>query len=158
VKPGRLSLLLAPFLASGLIRLVHATMRIRRRGHEAMDRLAAAGRPFIIAFWHDQLFLMQYAYTGPRRAMLISRHGDGEFIARTMERFGLDSVRGSSTRGGAAALREVARKLRAGGVVGITPDGPRGPRHRLQPGVVYAARLAHAPIVPVAFGVSKKNF
>ena len=157
MKLGRLELTIAPILASGLIRLVRRTMRIRRSGHETMERLIQAGRPFIIAFWHDHLFLMQYAYAGRKRAMLISRHSDGEVIARTIARFGIESARGSTTQGGAAGLRDVARRLRSGWVVGITPDGPRGPRHQVQPGVVYAARLAQVPIIPVAFGASKKN-
>ena len=78
-------------------------------------------------------------------------------IARTMELFGLNASRGSTTEGGAAGLREVVRRVRQGYDVGFTPDGPRGPRQVAQAGVVQAARLARAPIVPVGFGASKKN-
>jgi lysophospholipid acyltransferase (LPLAT)-like uncharacterized protein len=152
-----MGLAVTALVASAAIRLVRRSMRIRSVGREGMDALIAAGKPFIIAFWHDQLFLMQYAYTGPRRAMLISRHRDGELIARTIRHFGLEAARGSSTVGGAAGLREVVRRLRGGWVVGITPDGPRGPRHEAQEGLIAAARLGRAPIVPVAFGASKKN-
>ena len=157
VKSGRISLAVEALLASALIRLVRRSMRIRFSGRAEIDRLIAAGQPFIVAFWHDQLFLMQYAYTGRKRAMLISRHEDGELITRTIRHFGLQAARGSSTVGGAAGLREIVRRLRNGWVVGITPDGPRGPRHEAHPGLIHAARLAQVPIVPVAFGASKKN-
>ena len=148
---------LTPYLANGLIRLVRRTMRVRYAGREAMERFLDARKPFILAFWHGQLFLMRYAFPGRQITILISRHRDGELIARTMELFGLDTSRGSSTEGGASGLREVVRKVRNGYSVGFTPDGPRGPRHLAQAGVVQAARIAGIPIVPVAFSASKKN-
>ena len=120
-------------------------------------RLRAEGRSFILAFWHGRLLLMRYAYPGKRITILISRHSDGEMIARTMELFGLHASRGSTTEGGAAGLREIVRRVRQGYDVGFTPDGPRGPCHVAQAGVVLAARLARVPIVPVGFGASKKN-
>jgi len=119
--------------------------------------MLAEGKPFILAFWHGRLFLMRYAFPGQRITILISRHSDGEMIARTMELFGLHASRGSTTEGGAAGLREVVHRVREGYCVGFTPDGPRGPRHVAQGGVVAAARLARVPIIPVSFGASKKN-
>jgi hypothetical protein len=94
---------------------------------------------------------MSYAYPGGRIAILISEHRDGEHIARTMERFGHGAVRGSTTSGGAAALRGAVRMAERGYDLGFTPDGPRGPRHKAQMGVVAAARLTGLPIVPVGF-------
>ena len=146
-----------PYAANVLIRLVRRTMRIRYEGREVVDGFLAAGRPFVLAFWHGHLFLMRYSFPGKRITVLISRHRDGQMIARTMELFGLHASRGSTTRGGAAGLREVVRRVHEGYCVGFTPDGPRGPRRVAQPGVVMAARLARIPIVPVAFSASKKN-
>jgi hypothetical protein len=148
---------LVPYAANTLIRLVRRTMRIRYAGRETVDRMLAAGEPFILAFWHGRLFLMRYAFPGTRITILISRHSDGEMIARTMELFGLHASRGSTTEGGAAGLRDVVRRVREGYCIGFTPDGPRGPRHVAQGGVVAAARLARIPIIPVGFGASKKN-
>lgn len=148
---------LAPLAANGLIRLVRRTMRVRYSGRAVLESLIRAQRPFILAFWHGELFLMRYAFPGTRITILISRHRDGEIIARTMELFGLHASRGSTTEGGAAGLREVVRRVREGYCIGFTPDGPRGPRHVVQPGVIQAARLARIPIVPVGFGASKKN-
>ncbi len=130
-------------------------MRLRCAGREGLEAIRSQGRPYIHAFWHGHLFLMPYAYPGKRIAILISEHRDGEYIARTMERFGHASVRGSTTSGGAAALRKAVRLAREGWDLGFTPDGPRGPRHKVQMGVIAAARLSGLPIVPVAFASSR---
>src|SRR5437867_12465882 len=132
-------------------------MRIRYQGRETIEALRRAGQPFILAFWHGRLFLMRYSYPGTRITILISRHRDGELIARAMELFGLHATRGSTTEGGASGLREIVRRVREGYDVAFTPDGPRGPRRMAQMGVVQAARLAGVPVVPVGFGASKKK-
>jgi len=146
-----------PPVAALLIRLTKLTMRIRFVGRESADRLTAGGRPYIHAFWHGHLFLMPYSYHGSRISIMISAHHDGELIARTMRSFGHESIRGSTTSGGAGALRAAVRALRDGRDVGFTPDGPRGPRHRVQMGVIQAARMGRAPIVPVAFSASRRK-
>jgi len=153
----RLSLTLVPPSAAILIRATRRTMRLTHVGREPIERLRAQHRPYIHAFWHGHMFLMPYSYTGRRIAIMISEHQDGELIARTMKRFGHESIRGSTTSGGASALRAAVRALRRGCDVGFTPDGPRGPRHRVQPGVIQAARLSGAPIVPVAFAASRRK-
>ncbi|MFQ5767596.1 MAG: lysophospholipid acyltransferase family protein [Acidobacteriota bacterium] len=109
------------------------------------------GQNYILAFWHGRLLMMPYCYRRRKIAIIISEHGDGELIARTMALFGHQTIRGSSTRGGAGALRQAIRHLRRGGDIGFTPDGPRGPRFRVQPGVIQAARLGRVPIIPVSF-------
>jgi lysophospholipid acyltransferase (LPLAT)-like uncharacterized protein len=90
--------------------------------------------------------------------VLISQHQDGEIIARIISRFGHRAVRGSSTRGGALALRELIRLGRSGADLVVTPDGPKGPRQVAKLGVVQLAKATGLPIVPLAFGCSKKNF
>jgi hypothetical protein len=148
---ARLALALVPRLAAWLIRLLHATIRVRHVGRGALDGIEARGERYIHAFWHGRLLLMPYSYRGSRITILVSEHRDGEYISRTMERFGFHTTRGSTTRGGARALRAAVRRMREGYDLGITPDGPRGPRQRVQPGVIEAARLSGAPIVPVTF-------
>jgi lysophospholipid acyltransferase (LPLAT)-like uncharacterized protein len=148
-----------PVLASGLIRLLKSTMRLRWENDAVVRGLHREGRPYVHAFFHDQLLLMTYSYLGQaygrRLAVLSSRHRDGEYVASTLQRFGHLMVRGSTGRGGAAGLVEMIRHLRAGRDAAFATDGPRGPRHRVQIGVVEAARLGRAPIVPVALGVSR---
>jgi len=148
----RIKLPLIALLASTAIRAFRVTMRLRRVNAGALDRArAGVSGPCILAFWHGRLLMMRYAYPGRRITVLISRHRDGEIIARTLGFFGVHSTRGSTTQGGMAGLREVVRRLREGWDAAFTPDGPRGPRHVVQPGVIEAARLSGAPIVPVSF-------
>ena len=87
--------------------------------------------------------------------MLISQHRDGQIIARTVGHFGIKTVAGSSSKGGAQALRAMVKALKAGDCVGITPDGPRGPRMRATDGAVALARLSGAPIIPATFGAAR---
>ncbi len=151
------ALFLVPRLAVWWIRLTRAVTRVRFVNRDVVERLQQSGTPYILAFWHGRLFLMPYAYPGKKIAILISEHRDGELISRTMNRFGFSTARGSTTRGGALGLREILRKIDAGFDAAFTPDGPRGPREEVQMGVIAAARLSGAPIVPVAYSCTKKN-
>ena len=157
----RCALWIGPRLASALIRTLRSLMRWRYVNDEVARDLHRAGRPYVHAFYHDQLLLMTYSYLGRpygrRLAVLSSRHRDGEYVSRTLERFGHLMVRGSSGRGGMAGLKEMIRHLRAGRDAAFATDGPRGPRHKVQMGVIEAARLGGAPIVPVVFAASKKK-
>ena len=153
----RWKLLLVPLLAACWIRVTRRLTRLRYENREALEALRRKGESCILAFWHGRLFLMPYCYPGKRITILISEHRDGEYISRTMRRFGFATARGSTTRGGALGLREVLRALQGGGDAAFTPDGPRGPREEVQAGVIAAARLTGAPIVPVTFSCSKKN-
>ena len=109
--------------------------------------------PKIWAFWHDRVFTMPVVYEryfGQRRgAVLTSPSGDGELIARVLARFGVGAIRGSSSRRGARALRELTDLIKSGGDVVFTPDGPRGPRHILQPGMIKLAQLTRASVIPI---------
>ncbi len=152
-----LKMRVVPPLGAWIIRGLRATMRVEMRGEAELDALYREGRNVVIAFWHAQQLLMPYAYRGKGLRVLISQHGDGEIIARIIARFGMGTVRGSSTRGGAAALRELIRVGRAGTDIAVTPDGPKGPRQEAKLGVVQLAKAAELPIVPLVFACSKKN-
>jgi lysophospholipid acyltransferase (LPLAT)-like uncharacterized protein len=132
-------------------------MRIRTKGGEQVDALYREGHRLIIAFWHGRQLMMPLTYRGTEAHILISQHRDGELIHRIVSRFGFRSVRGSTTRGGATALRDLIRLGRSGVDLVITPDGPKGPRHVAQPGVVQLAQATGLPIVPLTFSCSKKN-
>lgn len=138
--------------AAFYIWLVRRTGRWTVVGGEHPARLWDTGRPFILAFWHGRLLMMPYSWRrGVPIHMLISSHPDGQFIARTVDHFGIGWIAGSSTHGGSAALRAMVKALKSGACVGITPDGPRGPRMRAGGGAVAAARLAGVPILPATF-------
>jgi lysophospholipid acyltransferase (LPLAT)-like uncharacterized protein len=143
------------------IGLVRRTTRWRTQyspGSEAPARAAWTGeRPVIVAFWHNRLTMMPYCWPSARPFhMLISSHPDGQLIARTVKHFGIETVAGSSTRGGSEALRALVRLIKSGVSVGITPDGPRGPRMHASDGAIALARLSGAPILPAAVSVSRR--
>ena len=141
--------------ASGLIRAIAATVEFRFHDEAGVRALERARQNYILAFWHRHLVLMRYAWRGERMSVLISQSWDGELVARTLENFGIEAVRGSSSRGGALALREAVRRAAEGSDLTFTPDGPRGPLRVVQPGVVLAAQLTGLPVVPAAIGASR---
>jgi hypothetical protein len=146
-----------PPAGAAVIRTLGRSMQIDTQGHEHVDRLYREGRRVIIAFWHSRQLMMPLTYRGALAHILISQHQDGEIIARIVERFGFRAVRGSSTRGGVEALRELIRLGRSGVDLVVTPDGPKGPPQVVKMGVIQLARASKLPIIPLAFGCSKKN-
>ncbi len=149
---------LLPPVGAAVIRGIARSMRYEIRSHEEADAsLYGAGRHIILTFWHDQQLMMLIGHQGKAAHVLISRHGDGEIIARIIARFGHEAVRGSSTRGGAGALRALIKLGRSGRNVAVTPDGPKGPRHIAKLGVIHLAKATGLPIVPAASACSKKN-
>ncbi len=152
----RLLLLIVPPLAKVVIKTLAFTIKIETIHEERVRPFWDKDERFIMAFWHGRLLMMPFCYHGKRIKLLISQHKDGDLLARAMKRFGYDSIRGSTTRGGAAAMREMIKALRESDIA-ITPDGPKGPRYVVQDGVIALARLAGVPIIPVTFASSKKK-
>lgn len=150
---GMLARLVALYL-----RLVWATTRWTLLGEDHARPLA--GQPMILAFWHERLPLAALGWRllakrvpqarGRRAQVLISRHRDGRLIAAAVKPFGIDVVHASSSKGGVAGLRGLARILSEGGVAVITPDGPRGPARVAAPGVAQLAALTGVPVLPCA--------
>ena len=149
------------------IRLVHSTSRWTFSGREHFDMAAAEGKGVILAFWHGRLLMVPTVrkLTDKRVFMLISAHRDGEIIARGVRSFGVEFIRGSTAnpkkpgknKSGASAIAQIAAALKDGHVVGVTPDGPRGPCETVQKGVIRLAQMTGAPIVPAAYSVSRSR-
>ncbi len=149
------------WLAAVYIRLIDRTGRWQLDYTPAVKALISGGRPFIGAFWHGRLIMSYPAWRSlcarlgvsarPDLYIIASTHGDGQLIRRAAHCLGAKAISGSSRRGGAKALREAQRVLQGGNILVITPDGPRGPRMRLQPGAAYLARSANVPVVPITF-------
>ena len=124
---------------------------------EIEDRAGIIGQPpnerYIGALWHNRLLLLPFVirrYLPERRgAALISTSRDGEILAGLVERFGFEVVRGSSSRKGASAIRQLAEVIARGQDVVITPDGPRGPPYEVGQGIVYLAQQSGAEVVPL---------
>jgi lysophospholipid acyltransferase (LPLAT)-like uncharacterized protein len=133
--------------------VLNALMRTTRydvHGREHYLQFYREAKPVIFVLWHSRLLPLSYERRGEGVATLVSASGDGEYIARIVRGWGYEPVRGSSSRQGGQALRQLVRFARAGKSIAITPDGPRGPRQKMKPGVLVAAQLTGLPIIPAA--------
>ena len=157
--PGRL----AALLLYGLIRLVAATIRYQSPSHSRFFPDEKT-RPAIFAVWHNRLALGLILYhrevrrtqPGRRTAAMVSASKDGGLLTCILEHFGVQPVRGSSSRRGSQALLELTSWANQGLDLAITPDGPRGPRYKVQDGVISLAQLTGLPIIPVSYHLSRK--
>ncbi|WP_263374099.1 lysophospholipid acyltransferase family protein [Granulicella aggregans] len=137
----RLTLFLVPRLASLLIRILGSTLRYEDLIAPGVTPGSQIPGPVVYAFWHRCLLSCAYYFRGQKIAILISRSFDGELIARTVERLGFIAIRGSSSRGGAMALKQIADEYGRGTRCAITADGPRGPNMVAKPGTAQFAQL-----------------
>jgi lysophospholipid acyltransferase (LPLAT)-like uncharacterized protein len=132
-----------------VIRLLGATWRIRVEEEEFFERARTLSPRVVFAVWHGRMLPYAFTHRNRRVHVLASEHRDGEMLGQTIRRLGFGHVRGSSTRGGARAILALTETVRAGLDVGLTVDGPRGPRGVVKPGVVEVARQTGAAIVPI---------
>jgi len=145
---------LAQHLGPVLIKSLGITLRVTQVGLEHITAARAAAGNIIIAIWHGGLLPLAYVHRNEGISVLVSTHQDGEYIARVIHGLGFGTSRGSSTRGGIRALRELIQADNDRLDLGITPDGPRGPREKVQPGVIYLAKRLGLPVIPI--GVSSR--
>jgi lysophospholipid acyltransferase (LPLAT)-like uncharacterized protein len=139
---------------------VAATWRVRADPNFA----AAVTEPVIFAIWHNRLAIVMEFWAQVRKRQpslklgaLVSASRDGGLLARTLEHFGVQPVRGSSSRRGAQALREAVTLVGAGYCVAITPDGPRGPKYKVQPGIISLAQLTGRPILAAGARIAPRQ-
>ncbi|MEN8183009.1 MAG: lysophospholipid acyltransferase family protein [Myxococcota bacterium] len=138
---------LASFVLAWTLRLIGRSWRVRFEGNDPF----ATGEPFVGAMWHRNLLLAASTYRFRGVAVPVSRSRDGDLTTSALVRLGFaPPPRGSSSRGGSAALRGTLRYLRQGKVVGILTDGPKGPARRVKPGVLGLARSSGRPLLPIA--------
>jgi lysophospholipid acyltransferase (LPLAT)-like uncharacterized protein len=148
---GRLSI-----LAGGrAIKALASTWRYRIIDGDYIDGLRREGTPALFALWHGEMLPLLWHHRDEDIAVVVSEHKDGEIIARILEWLGYSLIRGSTSRGAARALLGLVRTLRSGHDAAITPDGPRGPRHKFAPGAVIAANRAGTPILPIVAHVDR---
>lgn len=152
---------IVPYLGYLLIKFLTITMRVDFVGFDKVWSIWRDGRNVIAAFWHGRLIMMPLVlkkmYKGKGLTVLISQHRDGEMVSKAMNRFGVDSVRGSTTRGWLGGIKGILKAIKAGRDIAITPDGPKGPRFKAQTGIINIASKTGLPIIPITFGASKKK-
>ena len=163
LRTHRAQAMLAALLGAYL-RFALRTTRWTLDGQENF-RPFGAGAPVVFAFWHEFLPLMPALSLIARKLpfyrptpihTLVSQHRDGRFIGEVVRRFGIMPILGSSSKGGAAGLRNLLAVLKQGDLIGITPDGPRGPRRQAAFGVAQLAALSGVPVVPLAARTSRR--
>ena len=145
-------------LAGALVHLYRATLSVERLHFDRYIEVRARGAPILFALWHGRMLLSILAHRREGIVTMASRSKDGEIIAGWLEANGYSVVRGSSSRGGSQALREMVRRVRAGRDAALTVDGPTGPPRIVQPGIVQLARLTGGWILPITSSSSRPRF
>lgn len=140
---------LAANFAHFMLNFIGRTTRIREIGKEHYQKLEAENKRYILCLWHGRMFIPIFIQRKKGIVAMVSQHNDGEFIARAVEKMGYVTVRGSSTRGGMQALKEMVRIIRKGANGAMMPDGPRGPYHEFKEGTLVLAQLSGAYLVPM---------
>lgn len=155
-RKQRLALAVVPPIAAGLIRLLGATLRYRDVNAPGVPVGIEIPGPVVFAFWHRTLLTCAHRFRNKGIAILISPSFDGELIAKTVEYLGFHPVRGSSSRGGAIGLRNMAQAYEEGHRTAITADGPRGPNMVAKPGVVQVAELTGTTWIGVYYALPNR--
>lgn len=144
----RLLIRLADLSFFALISLIGKTLRYETENWENFEKSHAKGKIPIYIFWHNRIFAGTYFFRNRCIVVITSQSFDGEYIARFIKRFGYGAVRGSSTRGGVAALVELIRVMRAGFPAAFSIDGPKGPKYVAKPGACLLAKKTQNPMMP----------
>jgi lysophospholipid acyltransferase (LPLAT)-like uncharacterized protein len=153
---NRFKIGLIPFLGYWAIRLIGATLRWEVEGLHCLDTIHAAGKQLILTFWHGRIFMATYYFRNRGIVVMTSQNRDGEYIARVIQRFGYKAARGSSSRGSHRATVECLLAMKNRRDLGLTIDGPRGPRYVAKPGAAYLAKKSGNPVIPFNVAVEKK--
>ena len=155
---------LISFLGSMYVLFVYKTSRINLKNRKNIESLFKKNESFIYAFWHDQLLMCPLTWQSRIEIkVLISKHRDGDIIAKLISNLGFKAIRGSThksgktrNKGGLLSARQMIKSLKKGISIGISPDGPKGPRHKVSDGILSISRLSNSPILPVGIGFKKK--
>jgi len=156
---NRLQASVLPALAVLITKFIGYTLRFEIIGEDNIDQAKRMGKRTIYSCWHGHfLFLLYYLYKikiSRNVSCVISPSLDGEFLAKVVKALCFGRVKGSRKRGGIEAIAELSKLIKGGGDAAITPDGPRGPLHKVQPGVIHLAKKSGAVILPMAFGAER---
>ncbi len=145
------------YLAYGFMTFVGWTNSLRWRGLAWKNLLRGRNQRFIYALWHERQVYFTWTHRDDNAAVLVSLSKDGDIIAKVMDLSRITSPRGSSSRGASAALRTMIKLVEDGLDIGLTPDGPKGPRRTIKPGGVFLAQKLGIPLLPIANALSRKK-
>jgi lysophospholipid acyltransferase (LPLAT)-like uncharacterized protein len=144
----------APRLISAALQLLKLTVRIQFINADRLLAAWAHGEQTVMTFWHNRVVMMPIAYRGKQACIMNSQSRDGEIASRALARWGIRSVRGSATRGGAGGFMQLVNAYRRGDDLAVVPDGPRGPRYVVKKGVVQLGRATGGLIFPASYAAT----
>ena len=145
------------FLLLAITKLIHWTLRYEYQGQHYLEdaKKISKNKNYLLALWHQNLAGSIMAHSEKTHAVIVSPSQDGEYVAKVCKQFGLITCRGSSSREGQKALRQMIRIMKSGVPGAITVDGPKGPAGIVKEGIIELARLSGAPIVPLNVTISQ---
>ena len=147
------------WIASKYIKFVSKTLKWSYLNKNYPETLWKKNENFILCFWHGRLLMMPISWQKKKKInMLISEHPDGQLISKTVKYFGIDTISGSSSKGSLKAIRNILKSLKSGHSVGITPDGPRGPKMKINSAIIKIASLTGYKILTLSCSVRNKFF
>ena len=144
-----LKYIVIPYLLKWVLSCVFLTCKVRFHNKEQYDEILAANKPFILCLWHDCSTIAGWVMRNSPVTVMVSDSRDGEYVARFSKIMGINTIRGSTSKGAGKAVKAGLRLLAKKKPIAITPDGPRGPRYKMQAGALRFATSSHSPIIPV---------
>lgn len=140
-----------------LMHIIGHTARFKVIGYERVTELVKSGKGFILAVWHGRTLMPVHYCRGMGIWAITSLSRDGELQTNIVSRFGYRTIRGSTGRGAIKAALAACKRLQEGGILAITPDGPKGPQHEVQPGIIFMAQRVGCPIIPIGVGARPRR-
>jgi lysophospholipid acyltransferase (LPLAT)-like uncharacterized protein len=151
----RVAAVVGPALLTLALRALGATLRLRLVDNGGLMARWERGEQVIVAFWHNRLIVMPLVARDAPICILVSHHRDGEIATQALGAWGINTVRGSASRGAVGGFLRLVEAYRRGYNLAVIPDGPRGPRYAAKPGVIRLAKATGAPIYPVSYAASR---
>ena len=145
------------FVLVHFVNVLCKTLRITEKNRNVIDELEKANKNYVLAFWHGSMLLPWYIHRGKRIIALISKSRDGDLLARVLKSWKYGVIRGSSSTGGDVALGIMIDYGKNKHSITITPDGPKGPGHKLKAGAVIAAKKSGLPLILTGVGIKNKR-
>ena len=147
------------WIGAKYIKFVSFTTKRSFINKKYVENLWKKNESFILCFWHGRLLMMPLSWNIKKKInVLISAHSDGQLLSKTVKYFDIETIIGSSSKGGSEAIRNIIKSLKSGISIGMTPDGPRGPRMKINSAIIKIASLTGNKIVPLSYSVKKKFF
>ena len=147
------------WIGAKYIKFVSFTTKWSFINKKYVENLWKKNESFILCFWHGRLLMMPLSWNNKKKInVLISAHSDGQLLSKTVKYFDIKTIIGSSSKGGSEAIRNIIKSLKSGISIGMTPDGPRGPRMKINSVIIKIASLTGNKIVPLSYSVKKKIF